>query len=80
MRVDKFLKNARVIKRRTVAKTACDQGRVKINGQTAKAGDKVNVGDRIEINFGTQTVEIEVLEVRDNVAKNDADKLYRMIQ
>ncbi len=79
MRVDKFLKNARVIKRRTVAKTACDQGRVKINGQIAKAGDKVSVGDQIEINFGTQTVVIEVLEVRDNVAKNDAEKLYRMI-
>lgn len=80
MRVDKFLKNARIIKRRTVAKAACEQGRVKINGQVAKAGDQIQIGDRVEINFGTQTVEIEVLRVLDNVGKNEADSMYQMIR
>lgn len=79
MRLDKFLKDSRIIKRRTVAKDACDQGRVLINDKIAKAGDKVSVGDKIEINFGTGNFKAEVLKLEKNVRKNEADELYRII-
>lgn len=79
MRIDKFLKNARIIKRRPVAKEACDGGRVKINGKTAKAGDEVNPGDVIEVSFGEQTFRGEVLDVRDNVSKKEAGTLYKTL-
>ena len=62
MRLDKYLKVSRLIKRRTVANEACDAGRVMINGKTAKAGTDVKVGDVIEIGFGTRNVKVEVLE------------------
>ena len=65
MRLDKFLKVSRLIKRRTVANEACDAGRVSVNGQVAKASVKVKVGDIIEIQFGTKTVKVEVLDIRD---------------
>lgn len=80
MRIDKFLKNARIIKRRTVAKEACDGGRVLINGKVAKAGDEVSVGDCIEVQFGTNTFRAEVLDVSDHVRKEDATALYRAVE
>ncbi|NMA86771.1 MAG: RNA-binding S4 domain-containing protein [Tissierellia bacterium] len=79
MRIDKYLKNSRIIKRRTVAKEACEQGRVFINEKTAKPGDEVEIGDIIEMNFGNSTMKVEVLEVLDNVKKEDAIKLYKII-
>ena len=79
MRVDKYLKNSRIIKRRTVAKEACEQGRVFINGKIAKPGDEVVIGNIVEVNFGNSTMKVEVLEVLDNVKKEDAVKLYKII-
>lgn len=80
MRIDKFLKNARIIKRRTVAKEACEQGKVFINGNRAKPGDEVKVGDKVHINFGSNTMKFEVLEVKDNVGKDLANSLYKTIE
>ena len=79
IRIDKFLKNSRIIKRRTVAKEACEQNRVSINDKIAKAGDSVKVGDVIEINFSSEKIRFQVLKVADNVRKDDADKLYKNI-
>lgn len=79
MRIDKYLKNARIIKRRTIAKEACEQGRVLINGKVSKPGDEVNVGDKIQINFGNGSINIEVLEVKDNVGKDAATTLYKEV-
>ena len=72
MRLDKFLKVSRLIKRRTVANEACDAGRVLVNGKTAKASVKVKPGDVIEIQFGTKTVKAEVLDLRDTTKKEEA--------
>ena len=69
VRLDKFLKVSRLIKRRTVANEACDAGRVLVNGKTAKASVKVKPGDVIEIQFGTKTVKAEVLDLRDTTKK-----------
>lgn len=69
MRLDKFLKVSRLIKRRTVANEACDAGRVLVNGKTAKASVKVTPGDVIEIQFGTRTVKVEVLELQETTKK-----------
>ncbi|EOD00350.1 RNA-binding S4 domain-containing protein [Caldisalinibacter kiritimatiensis] len=80
MRIDKFLKNSRIIKRRTVAKEACEQGRVLVNNKEAKPGTDVNVGDIIEINFGNRNVTIEVLEILEHVPKDKAQDLYRVIK
>ena len=77
MRLDKYLKIARIIKRRTVAKEACDQGKVMINGKTAKAGDDVRVGDKISISFGSGQKTVEVMEVRENVRKDSAGEMYK---
>lgn len=79
MRIDKFLKNSRIIKRRTVAKEACEQGRVFINEKQAKPGDDVNVGDIVQINFGSGPMKFEILDISDNVRKDDAKELYRNI-
>lgn len=79
MRIDKFLKNARIIKRRTIAKEACEQGKVFINEKQAKPGDEVKVGDKVKINFGTGTMNIEVLNIKDNVSKDMASTLYKNI-
>ncbi|MGL4606061.1 MAG: RNA-binding S4 domain-containing protein [Eubacteriaceae bacterium] len=77
MRVDKFLKNARIIKRRTVGKEACDGGRVSINGKVAKAGDKVAQGDLITIRYGDREQRIEVLEIFEHVPKEKAIEMYK---
>lgn len=77
MRIDKYLKNARIIKRRTVAKEACEQGKVLINGKVAKPGDEVKVGDKVQINFGNGSLNIEILDVKDNVGKDLASSLYK---
>ncbi len=80
MRIDKFLKNARIIKRRTIAKEACEQGRVSINGKSAKPGDEVKVGDKVQVNFGSGPMNIEILDVKDNVGKDQATTLYRILE
>lgn len=77
MRIDKFLKNSRIIKRRTIAKEACEQGRVTINDKLAKPGDDVRPGDIVQISFGTGEMKIEVLDTSDNVRKSDAEGLYK---
>lgn len=79
MRLDKFLKVSRLIKRRTVANEACDAGRVFVNGKVAKASVSVKHGDQIEINFGNKNVKVEVLDVQETVRKDDAKELYRFL-
>lgn len=75
MRLDKFLKVSRLIKRRTVANEACDAGRVLVNDKTAKASLNVKEGDVIEIQFGTRAVKVEVLDVQETVKKDEAKEL-----
>ena len=79
MRIDKYLKVSRIIKRRTVANEACDTGRVKINGKIAKASAQVKSGDVIEIGFGSRTVKAEVLSVAETVRKEEAQELFRYL-
>ena len=79
MRLDKYLKVSRLIKRRTVANEACDNGRISVNGRVVKASYEVKVGDRIEIGMGTRTVAVEVVQVADNVRKDDAVTMYKEI-
>ena len=79
MRLDKFLKVSRLIKRRTVANEACDNGRISVNGRVVKASYDVKVGDRIEISMGARTVAVEVLDVSDNVRKDDAAGMYKEV-
>ena len=79
MRLDKYLKVTRLIKRRTVANEACDAGRVQINGKPAKASGDVKVGDKITINFGNKDVSVEVLDVQETIHKEDVTNLYRYI-
>ena len=79
MRLDKFLKVSRLIKRRTVANEACDAGRVLVNDKPAKASLNVKTGDVIEIHFGTKAVRVEVLDVQETVKKDDAKELYRYL-
>jgi len=79
MRLDKFLKVSRLIKRRTVANEACDNARVTVNGRPAKASYDVKVGDRLTVQFGTRSLSVEVLNVADNVRKDDAAGMYREI-
>lgn len=79
MRLDKFLKVSRLIKRRTIANEACDAGRVLVNGNVAKASVKVKPHDVIEIAFGTKTVKVEVLEIRDTTKKEEAKDLFRYL-
>ena len=80
MRLDKYLKVSRLIKRRTVANDACDGDRILVNGRQAKASYQVKVGDVIEIAFGQRTMKVEVLDVAEHVLKNDASGLYREIE
>ena len=80
MRLDKYLKISRLIKRRTVANEACDNGRVMINGKVAKAGAEVKTGDTIEIQFGEKTIKVRVVGVSEHVSKGDASNLYEMIE
>ena len=79
MRLDKYLKVSRLIKRRSVANEACDTGRVAVNGRPAKASYDVKQGDIIEIRFGERVTKAEVLTVAEHVAKNDASELYRIL-
>ena len=79
MRLDKYLKVSRLIKRRTVANEACDNGRISVNGRVVKASYDVKVGDRIEISMGTRTVAVEVLQVAENVRKDDASAMYKEV-
>ena len=79
MRLDKFLKVSRLIKRRTVANEACDAGRVLINDRPAKASAQVKEGDVLEIQFGSKAVRVEVLNVQETVKKEEAHELYRYL-
>ena len=80
MRIDKFLKVSRLIKRRTIAKEACDQGRISVNGKPAKAGTDVKVGDIIHIEFGNSSVSARVLETCELCKKEAAAEMYEIIQ
>lgn len=80
MRLDKFLKVSRLIKRRTLAKEVCDQGRITINGNQAKAGSDVKAGDELIIRFGQKLVTVSVNEVRETSRKDDADNMYTIVK
>ena len=80
MRLDKFLKVSRIIKRRTVANNACDSEHVKVNGKEAKASYDVKIGDIIEISFGERTLRVKVKDIRENTMKNDASELYEVME
>ncbi|MDR3295745.1 MAG: RNA-binding S4 domain-containing protein [Clostridiales Family XIII bacterium] len=79
MRIDKFLKNARLIKRRTIAKEACDQDRVSINGRPAKAGAEVKTGDAVLVRFGNAEIRVRVLALTESTRKEDAASMYEVI-
>jgi len=79
MRLDKFLKVSRLVKRRPLAKTLCDQGRVEINGKAAKAGSEVKPGDQLRIRFGQHVLHVQVEAVRENVRKEEAGSLYTVL-
>ena len=79
MRLDKFLKVSRVIKRRTVANEACDAGRVLVNGRVAKAGLEIKVGDIVEIKFGDKMAKFEIVNVNEVVAKHDASDMIKIL-
>jgi len=80
MRLDKYLKISRIIKRRTVANEACDAGRVQVNGKIAKASLEVSVGDEIAIRFGDKQTTVRVLAIKETVRKEEAASLYEMIE
>lgn len=80
MRIDKFLKNSRLIKRRSVAKEACDGGRITINEKVAKAGTEVSIGDVIRIRFGTKEIAARVLDLKESQRKDDAAGMYEIIE
>lgn len=79
MRLDKYLKVSRLIKRRTVANEACDNGRISVNGRVVKASYDVKVGDRLEIALGARTLAVEVLQVAETVRKDDASAMYKEV-
>ncbi|MBE6707770.1 MAG: RNA-binding S4 domain-containing protein [Ruminococcaceae bacterium] len=79
MRLDKFLKVSRIIKRRTVANDACDAGHISVNGKVARASYDVSVGDVIEVAFGERRLTVKVTDVKETVGKNDASSLYEVI-
>lgn len=79
MRLDKFLKVSRLIKRRTVANEACDAGRVLVNDKPAKASTQVKAGDIIEIAFGQKTVKVRILDIQDTTKKDEAKDLFEYI-
>lgn len=80
MRLDKFLKISRIIKRRTIAKEVCDHERITINGRIAKAGTEVKVGDILIINFGTKIIEVKVLDVPEVIKSNEAKSIYEIVR
>ena len=79
MRLDKYLKVSRLIKRRTVANEACDAGRVMVNGRQVKASVAVKVGDIIEIQFGNKSVKVEVVQIRESTKKEDAKEMFKYL-
>lgn len=79
MRLDKYLKISRLIKRRTVANEACDAGRVLVNDKPSKASLNIKVGDTIEVRFGTSSIKVEVLDVQETVKKEEAKELFRYL-
>ncbi|MCI8360510.1 MAG: RNA-binding S4 domain-containing protein [Clostridiales bacterium] len=79
MRLDKYLKISRIIKRRTVANEACDAGRVLVNGKPARASYEVKVGDLLELNFGARVVKAEVLQVNEYAKKEEAGLMYKLV-
>ena len=79
MRLDKFLKVSRIIKRRTVANNACDSEHIKVNGKEAKASYNVKIGDIIEISFGERILKVQVKDIKEHTLKNDASDLYEVI-
>ena len=79
MRLDKYLKVSRLIKRRTVANDACDASRIEVNGKPAKASYNVKLGDLISVSFGTKTVTVRVLDVRDTTKKTEAIGMYEIV-
>ena len=79
MRIDKYLKISRIIKRRTIANEACEAGRVSINDKVVKSGAKVKIGDIVEIRFGNNTTKFEVLDIKEHVKKEEVNNLYRMM-
>ena len=80
MRLDKYLKVSRLIKRRTVADEACDGGRVSVNGKTAKSAYDVKINDVIEISFGAKKVKVKVRDVKEHVRKEEADAMYEVLE
>ncbi len=80
MRLDKFLKVSRIIKRRTLAKEVCDRQQVKVNGRIAKAGTVVRLGDVVEVHFGQRYIKIKVLEIREPVPAKQAAELYELLE
>ena len=79
MRLDKYLKNSRIIKRRTVAKEACEAGRVEVNGRIAKPGLELKIGDVLQITFGSNILKAKVVSMPENVRKDDAESMYEII-
>jgi len=80
LRLDKFLKVSRVIKRRTLSKEVCDRGQVTVNGRVAKAGTEVKAGDTLDIHFGHRTLKLEVVSIQENVPAKLAAELYKVIE
>lgn len=79
MRIDKFLKVSRFLKRRSIANEACDGGRVKVNGKAVKPSFNIKVNDIVEIGFNSGAVKFEVLQIKETVRKDEVDSLYRII-
>lgn len=80
LRIDKYLKNSRLIKRRTIAKEACDQNRILLNDKPAKAGSMVKVNDIISLDFSAKLIKVKVLAVKEHVSKEDAREMYEVIE
>lgn len=80
MRIDKFLKVSRVIKRRSVAADACDCGRIEINGKVVKPSKDVKIGDVVQVSFGNNTLRFEVLDINEKQTKQSAENMYRVIE
>lgn len=79
MRIDKFLKVSRILKRRTIANQAADSGRVKINERTVKPSAQVKIGDVVELGFGSGTIRFEILDIKETVKKEQAESLYKIL-
>ena len=79
MRLDKYLKNSRIIKRRTIAKEACEQGRVEVNGRVAKPGLELKEGDQIKVTFGNNELTVRVINLAEHVRKDDAQGMYEVL-